>query len=285
MVEKLNWQVIIFNAFIFLSIAVFSVSALAQDGKALSQKMEYNVYAGGIHALEANLINDLSDSKMYNMEAVAITHGLLGKLAPWKGVFSTKGWKGDIYKPQEHKSVTTFRGEAESKTYSYNKNGSFKNYIRIEDGKDKKDKPGKDLTEGTSDILTATLNTMRMIANSDKGCASESDIFDGKRRFQLKFDQVRETTLKKSGYNAYQGPAVECTVLVVPIAGKWHEKPRGWASIQEQGRKKGSLPTVWFAVVEEGKPAVPVKARVKTDYGTLFMHLTSYQSGDKKLKL
>lgn len=282
---KLNWPVIIFSALVFIVAALFSVTAVAQEANSDVQKMEYNVYAGGIHALEANLTNDLSNTKKYSIVGTAKTHGILGKLAPWEGSFSTKGWKESSYKPQEHKSVTTFRDETESKTYSYNKNGSFKNYVRTKEGKDKKESPKKELTENTIDILSATLNTMKMVASDENSCASESEIFDGKRRFKLRFDKVRETELKKSGYNVYQGPAIECTILVIPVAGKWYEKPRGWASIQEQGRKKGSLPTMWFATVEEGKPAVPVKARVKTDYGTLFMHLTRYQTDTKKLKL
>jgi len=56
-------------------------------------------------------------------------------------------------------------------------------------------------------------------------------------------------------------------------------------SIQEQGRERGTMPTVWFAKVQEGQVAVPVKVRVKTDYGTLFMHLTDYQSAGKKMTL
>ncbi|MEM7618174.1 MAG: DUF3108 domain-containing protein [Pseudomonadota bacterium] len=282
---KLNWSVIIFSALVFVSVTIFSFTVAAQEASSNVQKMEYNVYAGGIHALEANLTNDLSDAKKYNIVGTAKTHGILGKLAPWEGSFSTKGWKESSYKPQEHESITTFRDETESKTYSYNKNGSFKDYVRIKKGKDKKASPSKDLTENTIDILSATLNTMQMVASDKNTCKGEREIFDGKRRFKLRFDEVRKTELSKSGYNAYTGPAIECTILVIPVAGKWHEKPRGWASIQEQGRKKGSLPTMWFAVVEEGKPAIPVKARVKTDYGTLFMHLTSYQTDTKKLKL
>jgi hypothetical protein len=63
----------------------------------------------------------------------------------------------------------------------------------------------------------------------------------------------------------------------VPDGGKWYQKPRGWLSIQEQGRQKGSLPTVWMAKVNKTGPALPVKIRVVTDYGTLFMHLTKIE--------
>ena len=75
------------------------------------------------------------------------------------------------------------------------------------------------------------------------------------------------------------------TVEVKPIAGRWYEKPRGWLSIQEQGRKLGTMPTVWFAQLKETATVVPVRVRVKTEYGTLFMHMTNYESGDIKLSL
>lgn len=262
----------------------WSLTAIAQDKISDVQQIKYSVYAGGLHALDVNLITDLSDAENYNTVMTAKTFGLLGKLAPWEGEFFTKGWKADSFRPEQHTSTTVFRGESETKTYSYNKDGSFNQYSETENGNEKIKDRDPSLTENTVDILTATLNTMRGIA-AGQDCQSGQEIFDGKRRFKLIFNQKRETTFEKSRHNVYAGKAIECTVLVEPIAGKWHERPRGWASIQEQGRAKGSLPTVWFATMEEGQPAIPVKVRVKTDYGTLFMHLTQYKGATTSLKL
>ncbi len=63
--------------------------------------------------------------------------------------------------------------------------------------------------------------------------------------------------LKATKYNVYEGPAEKCTVEVAPAGGKWHEKPRGWLSIQEQGRQHGQLPTVWFARMEGKRSRSP----------------------------
>jgi len=258
------------------------VFANAQEILKDIQKAKYSVYAGGLHALDVNLVTDLSEKERYSVNMDAKTYGMLGKLAPWQGTFKTTGWKGTEFRPEQHQSKAIFRDDTDTKTYNYKKNGTFGSFKSIDNGKVKNETPDKKLTNGTKDILTATLNTLRDVS-AGKGCKGSTDIFDGKRRFKLTFKQVRETVLDKSRYNAYAGKAVECTAVVDPIAGKWHEKPRGWASIQEQGRAKGSLPTVWFATIEEGKPAIPVKVRVKTDYGTLFMHLNQYQSGVTRL--
>ena len=276
MLRLLRWPAIIASFVLVLAALFFAVPAQSEENKNI-QQTKYDVYAGGIHALEAKMINDLSVKGRYSVDVTAKTYGLLGKLAPWEGSFSSEGWRSkDGYQPQKHESVAIWRGEKEVKTYSYNKSGSFNTYKVIEDGKDKSPKElDKKLTDGTTDILSAALATMTNIARGEE-CSGTTEIFDGKRRYKLIFKQKDEVMLEKSRWNMYEGPAVQCTVLVEPVAGKWHEKPRGWASIQEQGRKKGTLPTVWFAQVKPNTPAIPVKVRIKTDYGTLFMHLTAH---------
>ena len=139
------------------------------------------------------------------------------------------------------------------------------------------------LWQGTTDVLTASLQAMKAVA--DRGvCEGSDEVFDGKRRFKMVFRHKADDILTPTDYNVYEGPAARCEVEVLPVSGAWHKKPRGWASIQEQGRNKGSLPTVWLAKIDDEGPAVPVKMRVKTNYGTLFMHLVEYQNGDKAIK-
>lgn len=272
----------IFTLFMMVS---FIPTAYAAD-KEDNQQMQYNVYAGGIHALQANLNVNMPADDPYDLRLQAKTYGILGKLAPWQGIFETAGVKmDDVYRPKEHKATTIWKDEEEVKTYTYNKDGSFKNY-RLKDEKNIGSVRDVDdaLTQGTNDVLSATLNVMQSVALNNK-CEGSTEIFDGKRRFNLIFKEKRQVDLTASRYNVYEGPALECTAEVEPIAGKWREKPRGWMSIQEQGRERGTMPTVWFAQLDEGQAAVPVKVRVKTKYGTLFMHLTNYETAGKSLSL
>ncbi len=272
---------VLFVAAFLLALPSFAQSPLHQG----QQQVQYDVYAGGIHALQANLNVDMKGSERYSLSLTAKTHGLLAKLAPWQGKFESHGWQQTIHKPELHQSTTTWRDSKEIKKYSYNKDGSFKSYSVKDGGKAESfRKVDAKLTQGTSDVLTATLNTMQVIAKTDK-CEGTTDVFDGKRRFKLVFKEKKQVELERSRWNAYSGPAVECSAEVQPIAGKWHEKPRGWMSIQEQGREQGTIPTVWFAQIQEGAVAVPVKVRVKTSYGTLFMHMTQYETEGKALTL
>ncbi len=250
-----------------------------------SQVMTYDVYAGGIHAVQAKLEVGYQKNDRYDLRIDAQTIGFLKKLAPWSGTFETIGKRQQNGgRPEIHRSTALWRDENEMKEYSYDAQGSLRAVRVIEEGQDKPQEVlDPALVKDTTDILSATLAVMESVAQGGE-CQGAADIYDGARRFELAFRHADREEMKATDYNVYSGPAVRCEVEVTPEGGAWHKKPRGWMSIQEQGRLKGSLPTVWMAQLDKDGPAVPVKIRVKTDYGTLFMHLTSYQSGDALMK-
>lgn len=235
--------------------------------------------------MQATLDLEITSKNRYSLELGAKTRGILGRLAPWFGTFESHGWilKNPGFRPEQHKSIATWRGEKEIKDYAYAKNGTFKSLTIDEHDKPlEKKKIDKEITDGTTDALTATLAMLENYNQTGK-CEGASLVFDGKRSFEQKFVHQENVTLTASKYNIYEGPAAKCTVEVIPKKGKWHKKPRGWMSIQEQGREKGTMPTVWVASMKEGAPAIPVKVFVKTEYGAMFMHLAEYTSDAKTL--
>lgn len=240
------------------------------------------MYAGGIQAVKADMAVDLTEKGRYSVLFGAETRGMLETFVPWKGTFESKGWamKDGKRRPEVHESVAIWRDEREVKTYNYSKKDGFKDIVTTYVGKKPRtETPEEELTRDTTDVLSATLEMMEQVARGG-GCNGSSEIFDGKRRYALVYRQVRNVQMEETRYNVYSGPAVECTVEVKPVAGAWHKKPRGWMSIQEQGRSRGTMPTVWFASVGGNNVAVPVRVRVKTAYGAMFMHLTGYESGN-----
>ena len=258
----------------------FSVNpASAESGQ---QYFIYDVYAGGIHAVQAQLTIDYTQNNRYAIELGAHTRGVLGKLAPWSGTFESEGWviSDDELRPELHRSISTWRGEKETKSYNYTKDGGFKNLIIKDHDKpeEQKDVPDE-VTKDTTDAFTAALMVMESVHQGGK-CEGRSEVFDGKRRFAQIFKEQERVKLKPSKYNVFGGDAVECTVEIEPISGEWSSKPRGWLSIQEQGRERGTMPTIWLGSLSEGGPAVPVKILVKTAYGSLFMHLSEYRDGE-----
>ena len=260
---------------IFLSATATPV--MAQSGTSV---LGYDVYAGGIHAMDAQLTLKTSPKK-YEIVLNAATQGVLKKLADWSGKFSANGLisKGIAY-PLEHQSASTWKGSTESKDFKYDGKGGFVSYKVTEAGKDKTPADlDLSLAKGSIDLLSSTFRLMASLP-ATSACKGEDLIFDGDRNYRLVYKSVKTENLKRSDYNVYQGPSVVCTVEVIPEKGKWRKKPRGWLSIQEQGRQKGALPTIWFGKAKGNHDLyVPVKIQIKTDYGTLFMHLTSEKNG------
>lgn len=262
-------------------LVLFSMQVRAET-QTPHQVMMYDVYAGGFHVVEAKLESDFRTAGRYDISLSAHTRGFLGSIAPWKGTFETQGWveDGNAFKPELHKSTTTWQDEVEIKEYNYNRDGTFHSYRVTDEHSDHQLREvDTALTQGTIDALTATLETMQAIPSSQK-CEGTSEVFDGKRRYELVFQHDKNVHLDQSKYNIYEGAASVCMVEVKPVSGEWHKKPRGWMSIQEQGRERGTMPTVWMASIDNNSPAVPIKIRVKTEYGTLFMHLTKYRNGE-----
>jgi len=255
------------------------------------QKMKYSVFASGLNVVEASLSIDTREKDKYSMYVEVETRGLLGRLVPWSGTFESNGWANidkdgtTTFRPELHKSTAIWRKKNKIKEYKYNKDGTFSGLYVTEHYRERERKEVEtDLTDHTTDIMAATLNALENISQG-QSCDSESEVFDGKRRFKMMFKKKKDTELTSSRYNIYNGMAIECVVEVVPIAGAWHKKPRGWFSIQEQGRERGKMPTIWFGIIDDNLPAIPIKVLVKTGYGALVMHLVDYDNGSNKFTL
>jgi hypothetical protein len=239
-----------------------------------SQTAHYSLFAHGAHALDSTLIITQNlEQSTYHMHVDVRTYGILANLAPWSGFFETKGHieKTDFW-PDSYQSQSQWKEDTEQKAMLY-KNHKLINLKSAENNIDKpKDLPDPKITKNSKDGLSAVL-TMLSSAAATQECRGKSKVFDGKRSFFLEFKPQGKVIFEKTRYNIYQGNALECIVEITPDQGKWHDKPRGWLAIQEQGRKHGLLPTIWIAQVKKDAPFIPVQARVKTNYGTLFLHL------------
>ena len=272
-----------------LILCLLSIAA-ASPAQAAKQSMFYDVYAGGIHVLEAKLDITMGGGK-YDIALSASTFGFLAKLVPWKGTFESNGWimKDGTLRPQLHRSEAFAGEEYDLKEYKYSREGKFLSYneVQTEAGQPKKKgnrakKFDIKVTQGTTDALSATLEVLSKVGAGEK-CDGSAEIFDGKRRFREIFTDVGADDLVASSYNVFSGSAAACEIQVEPLAGEWSKKPRGWMSIQDQGRQNGGLPTMWAGTLMDKGPALPVKIRIKTGYGTLMMHMSEYHAGDVAL--
>jgi hypothetical protein len=125
------------------------------------------------------------------------------------------------------------------------------------------------LTPSVADLLTAI---MRISMPQEAGpCQSTERIFDGREVFELHFNLKGKVSIDEDSAAAYRGPAYECLMTYLPVAGRYAKKFK--SRNEEPPHYK-----VWLAPVakdaEGNTLLVPVRASGKLD-GLKFVAETS----------
>lgn len=242
-------------------------------------ELDYSVYAGGLRALSASLEMDLGKSA-YDVALEAQTQGFIGSLFPWKARYETTGrTDGQRLKPVVHQVESTWKKSSNTVELAYDKRGVFKSKKETENSQTKpqsKDALAKSavIASDAVDVLTGTLQILRKV-DMTHGCNAKSQVFDGKRRFNIIFTDEGVENLRANKYSSFEGEARKCQVTVEPVAGfKDKDKKRGWMAVQEHTRQHNRLPTIWLAPLYQKGPIVPVRMEIASEYGSVVAHLS-----------
>lgn len=245
-------------------------------------KVSYGVYAGGFRALDVAMTLDSTENG-YNIGMRAVPFGVIGSLLPWAGEYVTTGKivkdtaKAPRLVPEKHAKISRWREDNDQDYFTYGKDGVLTGHKRIEilhSVRREKDIPlDPEFHKDSVDLLTGVVQMLVNVNSSGKGvtCDAAPVIFDGKRRFQLKFREIGTETLVKGKYNMTSGVARLCEIEMIPLTG-FGDTPKGYYKIQEQARQRGQLPIVWVAPLWDGGPHLPVKLLVKSEYGSVYAH-------------
>lgn len=250
----------------------------AEVQAASEQTLSYQLYAGGIHALKAQIKLSEGDGR-YKIDVTSGTTSGFKLVAPWSGSFVTAGWlEGGQRHPETYESISkTSKTKVKSIVYSHE--GELVSYKQTENETDKTPNP-LDRTlapTGIVDVLTATMQIADRL-NAGKGCAGSAVIFDGDRNFKLSFADVGTGQIEAGKHSFYSGPATACSFAMEPGEGRWKKKRKGWLMLQDQAKSLGTEPMVYFAKLDPTGSYVPVRVQIKTNYGTLLLHLSNAQT-------
>lgn len=253
--------------YLFVLLLLFSTTAQAKE-----LKVTYGLYTGGFNVVDIVGTYDITPDQ-YDLQMDLKTVGLLGSLAPWSGDIQSTGKIADKRAiPSSYVFENTWRDDTQTTQFTFNDEGHLTSYKRIkEDGRVENTMPTDEVyADHPLDLLSNVFQAMM-----DQSCAGTRPAFDRKRRFDMVFESQGKVTMEQSKYSAFSGDAEICTIEIVPVAGKWRDKPRGWMSIQGQAKENGQLPRLWFGKVDGNIPPIPVRFQIKTNYGTMIMHLKS----------
>ena len=241
-----------------------------------STQLNYDVYAGGMHALEAELEIDKNKSD-YTIRLTAKTHGFIGGLFPWKADYKTDGIiKDDKLIPKNYVSKSSWKDKLKQTELKYSNNGDLLEKIVTKKNKTSKNSNiDKNLTSDSVDMLTAAVSLLNKTAKQEDKCDGSVAAFDGKRKFNIVFKNAGIANIAKSKYSVYQGKALKCTITVEPVAGfRKKDKKKGWMAIQNHTMERKKLPTIWVANINGSDEMVLVRMEIASSYGTVIAHLT-----------
>lgn len=254
----------------FFVLLAFFLMILPSKGWSDEEQVSfYNIYSSGFHVLEAIMTVKRDEKKRTQVNFSARPYGFFGKIVPWNVTTTSYGYFYDEkFLPYKFESLSEWRGKIKKRELIYNNKGQLQKYIRQTEGeKAKSPKINKDWAKHTTDVL----NVFTQVLMSKQPCNRSYKVYDGKRKFEIILGKPKVVDLIGSRYNVYKGQALQCTVKINRMNG--FDRKESWEIAQEESHRNNITPTVWIAK-REGKPfSEIVKLRVKTEFGTTFMHL------------
>jgi hypothetical protein len=129
-----------------------------------------------------------------------------------------------------------------------------------------------DSIPGTRDILAALYDFAAELGKNES-CTREMKIFDGRRRFDLKFSERGREVVAPEGAGFYAGPALHCHLDLVRIGGY---------STDPAKHMSGDDAEFWLAHVLPDEPPVPVEIIFKGRLGMMHARLALIQHGTER---
>jgi hypothetical protein len=241
---------------------------------------QYEIYGGGFHLLDANLSIDLQKQK-FDAHLHANTRGTIGNLFPWwNDVHSSGNIHPHLMETLEHVSENSWLGKVHRVTLEYDGKGGFiKKIVFPTPAEENREEVAPELTKNTQDLMSAGLTLLQRVSEGES-CNQTLAVYDGRRRFNLKFVQIGMDDLPPNRYGIYHGPAMQCDMTIERVAGFWKDYQTAWT---EDGDAQMKL-SFWLAPIKPGGPMIPVRARTYGDFGTVFIHLTGGTVDGQDLK-
>ena len=232
-------------------------------------ELHYDVYWSLLRLVTIASRSRVGDGA-YDLWSEMESVGIVGTLFPWTYRSEVHGRiDGEKLSPDTFSSHSELRDKRQQVILRYGPDGPVvdeatpfeasalgEEYTR--------DEVPAEMRPGTIDPLTEIASVSLQIAQG-RGCAGTKSVFDGVRRYDVVYEDLGESELESSSYDAYQGRARRCRSEVKPLAGFW--KPK-----DEHGESLTSI-TAWMMPPVPGADPVPVRMEVAGKRGTLTIHL------------
>ncbi|TDP48212.1 DUF3108 domain-containing protein [Zavarzinia compransoris] len=250
--------------------ALFAGASPALAGGADRVDLTYRVFLGGLPIVEVDTRTTI-DGGRYRMDNLTRTVGL------WESLFKARMQSrvdGSLVPAMGvEASPTLFQlrydgrvGQRRSVDVTYDRNGPVDIRAEPPNDQDGRRPVEPEFLLGAIDPSTAAMLAAENGAD-DQICKQTFKIFDGRRRYDVAFENKGPDHLNGNDDNFYAGDAIHCVIRYRRVKGFDPDWERANA------RKFPNEVDIWFARFPDLPRAVPVKVQVKTEYGVTVAQL------------
>lgn len=231
--------------------------------------LAYDIFIGGILAGTVDVtFQSMADS--YHIVSTARSRGVLDFFIGFRGQNEVSGriQRGQV-SPMAYKATGNWAGEARSVDIHYGPGGGLRFQARPPAEEDEREPVPDHLLPGTTDPLSAWLQTMLRVKKSAR-CGGGVEVFDGRRRYDIMLEDLTAGAGAGPPYTGplHDGPARICRARQNLIAGVSH---RTW--LPQFARPEWF--DIWLAKVRDDLPLVPVRLRADLGIVDLEAHLVA----------
>lgn len=237
-------------------------SAMADDRVALT----YEVYSGGFHVMNLELEIGLAPES-YELTARYRTVGLLSWVLPWNSVARSEGRvQNGAVQPVFHRVQGKVHGRDRWVQIAY-RDGMVDQvdiYPPPSDDWDREavSEEARRYAADPMSVIMAALHDLKVSGE----CRGNRAVFDGRRRYDIEFNEGGYQRLERSSRNIFEGDARQCGFIYRPVYGYVRYQADPTIKYQRNGR-------VWLASVVAGSPIVPVLLEMDSTFGSTLIHL------------
>jgi hypothetical protein len=232
-----------------------AMASLAKSARAEELGLAYEIHLGGFRAGSIELKVELAEAQ-YAVAASTRTRGLVDALVGFRSEAHSAGVRSpDAIRPLEHRADNRWRGESRQVRIFYRESGPIAAAEPPPELDDRDPVPAA-LTRSAVDPLTAALQAA-LDAQAGRACEGRLDVFDGRRRYALHFEDRR-----------VEGDGMHCRLRLERIAGLSHDP---WLPALQPIETA----ELWLARLRPWLPPIPLRLQAETAFGAAIVSLTA----------
>jgi len=267
---------------VLLGVLGAGLAAMAAPDRAAAQGALQGALQGSVEAqYEASLAGVVVGKGAWRIDiaedqyAAAAQGGSAGLLKAFAGGSGTGAVQGRVvngqFQPTGYTATTTTSKKSETIRMTLAGGGIKESSIEPEPPVDNDRIPVTDAhRRGVLDPMTASM--LRVAGNGDPlspdSCRVATPVFDGRMRYDLKFEYKRMETVQAD--KGYRGPALVCAIYFTPISGYIADRAAIKYLIAQRDME------VWLVPIPGTRVLVPFKLKIPTPVGGAVLQATQF---------